>query len=55
LCGKLFVCLLTCLHPPFAAPAAGIAVAELDFGLLSAVRAKMPIKEHRAKGRAQLA
>lgn len=33
----------------------GIAVAELDFELLSAVRTKMPIREHRAKGRSQLA
>jgi hypothetical protein len=34
---------------------AGIAVAELDFGELAAVRQKMPIQAHRAKGRQQLA
>lgn len=30
---------------------AGIAVAELDFDALAAVRAKMPIQAHRARGR----
>jgi predicted amidohydrolase len=34
---------------------AGIAVAELDFAALAAVRQKMPIQQHRAKGRQQLA
>lgn len=36
-------------------PAAGIAVVDLDFEALEAVRQKMPIEQHRAKGRQQLA
>lgn len=42
------------LLPCFAA-CAGIAVAELDFDALEAVRQKMPIEQHRLKGREQLA
>jgi predicted amidohydrolase len=34
---------------------AGIAVVDLDFDALEAVRQKMPIEQHRAKGRQQLA
>jgi predicted amidohydrolase len=38
-----------------AALLAGIAVADLDLEALAAVREKMPIQQHRAKGRTQLA
>jgi hypothetical protein len=33
---------------------AGIAVVELDYDALEAVRQKMPIQQHRSKGRQQL-